>query len=264
METQYDGIEDYLPEFYGQSDNQVEDIHYILGLLTPAAKLDILEPLCGTGRLLIPLARACRSITGLGHSPAMLKLCRDKMTPEPNEVKDRVKLVEMDVCRDDWGKDAYDAVILGAKALFQLNNAEEQEHCIRCAAKALRKGGRLYLENDNIEGPVPDYFGLPGQVKRGYPSGLCADGTELKSKVETLSVNQEARVWYARKTIKATLPNGKVLVKEMDVQTHPVSAPEAKDWLLKYNFEILHKGAGADGTLYKPHCGRVVFWAKKR
>jgi ubiquinone/menaquinone biosynthesis C-methylase UbiE len=53
-----------------------------------------LELACGTGRVLIPSARAGGAITGLDFSAAMLDVCRKKLAEEPPEVRQRVTLVE--------------------------------------------------------------------------------------------------------------------------------------------------------------------------
>ena len=59
--------------------------------LTPGPALDIG---CGTGRVLIPTARAGFEITGLDLSPFMLNECRKKLEKQPENVKARVKLVQ--------------------------------------------------------------------------------------------------------------------------------------------------------------------------
>ncbi len=53
----------------------------------------ILELGCGTGRVLLPLARAGFEITGLDLSAQMLERCRAKLQAEPPEVRDRVRLL---------------------------------------------------------------------------------------------------------------------------------------------------------------------------
>ena len=57
----------------------------------------ILECGCGTGRILLPLARAGHTITGLDTSPAMLAITRDKLTREAAQVQAKVTLIEGDM-----------------------------------------------------------------------------------------------------------------------------------------------------------------------
>src|SRR5829696_4325661 len=57
----------------------------------------VLEIGCGTGRVLIPTARAGATIVGLDFSEKMLGLCRAKLSREPADVQSRVRLVRGDM-----------------------------------------------------------------------------------------------------------------------------------------------------------------------
>src|SRR5208282_1492497 len=53
----------------------------------------VLELGCGTGRVLLPTARAGLEITGLDASVNMLERCRARLAAEPEEVRRRAALV---------------------------------------------------------------------------------------------------------------------------------------------------------------------------
>ena len=57
----------------------------------------VLEVGCGTGRILIPTARARIEIVGLDLSFHMLDVCRKRLLKEPKDVQSRVQLVEADM-----------------------------------------------------------------------------------------------------------------------------------------------------------------------
>src|SRR5687768_14738605 len=57
----------------------------------------VLEVGCGTGRVLIPTARARVEITGLDLSGHMLERCRASLSAESEEVRSRVTLVKADM-----------------------------------------------------------------------------------------------------------------------------------------------------------------------
>jgi SAM-dependent methyltransferase len=61
-----------------------------------ASRATVLEVGCGTGRVLLQLARVGHSVAGLDQSPAMLARCRAKLAAEPAGVRDRVSLVQGD------------------------------------------------------------------------------------------------------------------------------------------------------------------------
>ncbi len=52
----------------------------------------VLEVGCGTGRVLIPTARAGIAISGIDLSPQMLDVCQRRLAQEPVEVQRRVQL----------------------------------------------------------------------------------------------------------------------------------------------------------------------------
>ena len=64
----------------------------------------VLEIGCGTGRVLIPTARAGIEIVGLDLSPHMLSICRENLAQEPPEVQARVQLIEGDMRSFDLGR----------------------------------------------------------------------------------------------------------------------------------------------------------------
>ena len=65
----------------------------------------VLEVGCGTGRVLIPTARAGVEIVGLDLSPFMLAICRENLAQEPPEVQARVQIVEGDMRDFDLGRE---------------------------------------------------------------------------------------------------------------------------------------------------------------
>ncbi len=57
----------------------------------------VLEVGSGTGRVLIPTARAGINIVGLDLSAHMLSVCRRNLQKEPIEVRERVELIQADM-----------------------------------------------------------------------------------------------------------------------------------------------------------------------
>ena len=65
--------------------------------MAQAAGGPVLEIGCGTGRVLIPTARAGIEIVGLDLSPSMPAVCRSNLAQESAETQARVRLVEGDM-----------------------------------------------------------------------------------------------------------------------------------------------------------------------
>src|SRR5436309_1616802 len=64
----------------------------------------VLEVGCGTGRILIPTARAGLDIVGLDLSLRMLDVCRQRLRDEPEPVQSRAQLVQADMRGFDLGR----------------------------------------------------------------------------------------------------------------------------------------------------------------
>ncbi len=62
-----------------------------------AADGRVLEVGCGTGRILLPIARAGCAITGIDGSKQMLERCRVNLAAEPAAVQSRIKLAQHDM-----------------------------------------------------------------------------------------------------------------------------------------------------------------------
>jgi SAM-dependent methyltransferase len=115
----------------------------------------VLELGCGSGRLLLPLARAGHLVTGLDHSRAMLALAWQRLAAEPPAVQSRVRLVEGDIAVPgvDQAKLAnedgrYGLIFAGYNTFMHLKRPEMRV-ALRRAVGWLRAGGRLFLDLSN-------------------------------------------------------------------------------------------------------------------
>lgn len=168
----------------------------------------VLELGSGTGRVLIPTARAGVSITGLDTSDAMLAVCRESLARETQDVRGRVTLVPGDMT--SFQLDQRFALITFPFRPFQhLHSVEDQVACLECAHRHLSDDGRLVLDlfNPMIERLTAEY---PTELE-SEPAVTLEDGSEL------------IRSWRARACDRAN----QVLEVEMIIQvTHPGRATE--------------------------------------
>ena len=115
----------------------------------------VLELGCGSGRVLIPTARAGIEIAGLDASPSMLGICRRLLEAEPAEVRARVALTEGDMRSFDLGR-TFGLVTLPFRPFQHLVTVEEQLACLASIRRHLSPGGRLILDlfNPSLEALV--------------------------------------------------------------------------------------------------------------
>jgi SAM-dependent methyltransferase len=89
----------------------------------------VLEVGCGTGRVLIPTARAGIEIVGLDASAAMLAVCRSHLRDEPAPVQSRVQLVQADMRTFDLHR-AFTLVTIPFRPFQHLVTVEDQLSCL--------------------------------------------------------------------------------------------------------------------------------------
>lgn len=254
-------LDPHIAELYDQQETYHDDVELIQKLIGPYGPRRILEPFCGTGRILIPLALAGHTVVGLDRSAAMLARARSKLAQLPPSVQQRITLIEAHVVHDPWPSD-FDVVILGGNCFYELATAEEQQACIAAATTALRAGGFLYVDNGHMEGDL-DPAWQSAQPRPGFPGGRCADGTVIESTLETIWYDAPQRLARFRRVTGITSPTGIVHQVESIQQKHPVSTGEVAAWLTGNGFIIEQHYGDRAGTPYQPTSNRAIFWARK-
>ncbi len=133
-------------EFYDHLDVYVNrsDVDFFVSEAV-AARGPVLELGCGTGRVLLPCARAGVPIWGLDSSEAMLARCRHKLATEAEDVRSRVVLSPGDM-RNFHFDTEFQLVTIPFRPFQHLAAVEEQLACLASIHRALAKGGRLILD----------------------------------------------------------------------------------------------------------------------
>jgi SAM-dependent methyltransferase len=133
-----------------------DDAGFWRAMVAAAGGGPILELGCGTGRVLLPLARAGFEITGLDLSAEMLERCRAKLQAELPEVRERVRLLRADMTSFDLGHRLV-AIICPFAGFQQLRTVEQQLACLERCRSHLLPHGRLVLDLPNPD-PSPPSF----------------------------------------------------------------------------------------------------------
>lgn len=105
----------------------------------------VLEVACGTGRIVLPLARAGHRVIGIDSSPHMLARARAKLAAEPEDVRQRVTLVEADM-RSFQMAESFALVILAFNTFIVLSTPQEQAQFLETARRHLMPNGLLIID----------------------------------------------------------------------------------------------------------------------
>jgi SAM-dependent methyltransferase len=123
--------------------NKQDDVPFYLGTARETGG-PVLELACGTGRILLPLARAGFDVTGIDLSQAMLDKLQAKLDKEPREVQARVALKCADM-RDYQFSQKFKLVFCAFNSFLHLMTTEDQLACLRSIREYLADDGRLVI-----------------------------------------------------------------------------------------------------------------------
>jgi SAM-dependent methyltransferase len=142
-----------------------------------AARGTVLEVGCGTGRILVPIARAGSSITGLDSSRQMIERCRANLAAEPAEVQGRVRLVLSDMRSFDLGA-TYPLIIAPFRVVQHLTTGDDQLGFLETVARHLAPRGRLVFDVFNPR--FDKLVGADGVEREDTPEQRLPDGRTLR------------------------------------------------------------------------------------
>lgn len=138
MESPYDF--DLFAHYYDlDQGDYTEDIPLYLDLAQRCGS-PIIEFGCGTGRVLVPLAEAGYSVTGVELAPAMLDIAREKVTA--GGVEERVTLIEGDILSIDIPQ-RFRLGICALNTLMHFPSPNDQLAFLQVARKHIGSGGLL-------------------------------------------------------------------------------------------------------------------------
>lgn len=165
----------------------------------------VLELGCGTGRVLLPLARTGHSVVGLDSSRQMLARCRAKLLEEPESVKARVAILHGDVRTFELG-DRFALVIAPFRILQQLQSVDEQLQCFESVAQHLAPGGRFVFDvfNPNFQAMA----GADGEEREDTPEQPLPDGRSFRRAVRIPRVRWVDQISEVELIYYVTAANG--------------------------------------------------------
>jgi len=240
-----------------QTKGRGNDVPFWLSLAEEADD-ETLEIACGTGRVLVPLARAGLRVTGLDVSKAMLAVARRKLRGEPADVAERVKLIHGDMTQFDLGRQ-FGLVIIPFSAFQVLLTRSEQRACLERCRAHLAPGRRLAIDVFNprlsrltAEMPVhegPREFQGPGGMRVTWSAETTYD----------LATQNLRSVWrYQRSSAE-----GAVTHSEHVLTLHYFFRFEV-EWMLEAcGFEVEALYGNFEGSAFAADSPEMIFVARK-
>jgi SAM-dependent methyltransferase len=235
-----------------------EDIPFYLALAQRTGS-PILEAGCGTGRLVVALARAGYRVVGVEQMPAMLARAQAKLAAAGPRIARRAHLVSGDL-RTLALDERFALAILAVNTLMHLAEPEEQAEVLRRIFTQLAPGGMLALD---LFPPHPDFL-APASGELVLEKVL--QDPETGDRVLKF-VSRQAD--YARQVLHTTLIYDRVDAAgrvERTAETFPLRylyRPEAERMLLEAGFRIEGVYGSYDLDPYDDEGERMLFLARR-
>jgi SAM-dependent methyltransferase len=222
----------------------------------------VLEIGCGTGRVLIPTARAGFDIVGLDASPHMLAVCRRKVSGEPEAVQRRVRLVPGDMRRFDLDR-AFALATIPFRPFQHLVTVEEQLACLGCIRRHLADRGLLILDlfNPSLDRLANQTIG--GEFGEELPF-TTPDGRRVVRRHKIVAHDRLAQVNQIELIYDVTHPDGRQQRLVHAFAMRYLFPYEAEHLLVRAGFEVEHLYSGFDKAPYgSTYPGELIFVARK-
>ena len=223
----------------------------------------VLEIGCGTGRVLIPTARAGVEIVGMDSSSKMLAVCGEKLELEPEEVRSRVRLAKGDMRYFDLNK-RFHLVTIPFRPFQHLLSSEDQMSCLACVHKHLVDQGKLVLDVFNPSLPhlagKADITELMGEE----PEFLMPDGRRVLRRHNILSRDWFNQVQDLEVLYEVGHPDGHEERLVHRLRMRYLFRFEAEHLLARCGFQVEALYSGYDKSPYgSKYPGELIFVARR-
>lgn len=219
----------------------------------------VLEICCGTGRILLPLAKEGIEIFGLDISEKMLEKARGKLNKETEEVKKRVTLIQADM-RNFNLKREFNFIFIPFNSFQVLLSMEEQNGCLGSVYKHLPPEGRLmvsmfYPDLNRAEGVLRS----EGDILKDYPQK--DDETQIYS---NQLFDKARQVFKVRFFVDTNQKDGRFFRKTIDLKMRYFFPAEFERILFSNGFETEKLFGNYDKSPLDNKSPMMIFVAKKK
>jgi SAM-dependent methyltransferase len=223
----------------------------------------VLEVGCGTGRILVPSARAGVDILGIDESPSMLRICESRLAAEPESVRSHARLMVGDM-RHFESPRRFALATIPFRPFQHLLTVEDQLACLARIHHHLHPSGQLVFDIFNpsldilVNGPVGEAFGDESEF-------MMSDGRSVVRRSRIVGHDRFTQVTQHELIYYVTRADGRTerLVHAFGLRN--TFRFEAEHLLVRAGFEVEHVYADFDkapcGSKYP---GDLIFVARRR
>lgn len=166
----------------------------------------ILEAGCGTGRILLPLARAGFEIVGIDINTSRLAICETKLAEESDKTRARASAVFGDMCNFSLNRE-FALLITPFRSFQHLLTSKDQRTALLNMKRHLQPNGNLILDIFNPSIP----FLANSQYLEEFgdePPIILPDGTQILQRDRVISRNYWSQIQEAQEVYYVRYPDG--------------------------------------------------------
>lgn len=246
---------------YDQYVTETHDVDFLLSVIGQTPKR-ILEVCCGSGRILVPLAKAGHTVSGFDADEFMLANISAKA-----EGIDNIEWRKGDAVHDDWGT-GFDIVVLGGNILFNIVSDMDYEKAqklfIQKAVSALVPGGYIYIDYqpgghnlthpENASGNSSDWVVWEGSDNDGNNGRMILSAGTYDA---TTGINRFTR------RFELTMKNGEVIKQDIPCTKHFATLEQIHGWLSNAGFTVEQEYGDYQRNPLCDNTQRAIIYAKK-
>ncbi|MHC1694106.1 MAG: class I SAM-dependent methyltransferase [Eubacteriales bacterium] len=255
-------ISKWVADMYDQNVTESNDVVFLLSLIGSTPKR-ILEVCCGSGRILVPLARIGHNVYGFDADEFMLEKIQAKAQGLGN-----IEWSAADAINSDWGEN-YDVVVLAGNILYNIvsdmDYAKSQELFIQKTAAALTPGGYIYIEYQPGGHKViqTDEESHMYSSERVIWKGKDSDGNYGKMILLVGEYDMNTRLDRFTRRFELTLKSGELIRQDIPCVKHFASLDQVHGWLSNAGFTVEYEYEGFDRKPVTDDSHGVIIYARK-
>jgi SAM-dependent methyltransferase len=169
----------------------------------------ILELGAGSGRLTLPLAEAGHSVIAVDVSPSMLARLQSRLTNAPPQIKQRVQVIESDLCDVDLAT-AFDLIVVPFYTFNYLLTPQSQNQALKRIADHLTPKGCATID---LFLPLKHIRQCPGEPVLKVDRVEEATGNRIRG-WNRYEMDTERRIETRVHRFEITPPGGEVYERE--------------------------------------------------
>lgn len=223
----------------------------------------ILELGCGTGRIMISLARDGFRVTGLDLSENMLGQLERNLASEAEDIRTKICYTQGDM--SDFRLDSkFNLVIIPFRSFQSLTTTEQQLSCLRNISDHLTDNGALLLDLFNPYLPLL-LMDKDSQMEQFRQEFSLPDGTHVVRTAYHRNVDFNSQIVESDLVYDLTYPDGRAERLIQNLKLRYLFRYEAEHLLARCGYEIEAIYADYDFTPFgAKYPSEMIFLARKK